>query len=570
MIIISIVTGTFNRLKQLQLMIKSARISIGTGIPYEIIAVDGGSTDGTQDWCKSQADVVLIEQGKLLGAINAFNAGAYAASGKYVVLANDDITFINESIMRAVAFMEDNMNVGIGCFYQDRYGKPMHVEFMGAVKDGKQTSVPYGQVCIVRKWLGDEVGWWGNLCHTYAGDNELSCNVLEAGYDVRPVEYAQIHDNLAMDELRAINNPDTNLPHPDSVKWVKKWTRNGKLGPIIQYVPTISNPDVRQRRILYAPIYEPGHVIQHGSKRGLRDALIEDGNLVVEVDYLANPMYLFDVAGMFDPDIILTQLHGHHTYSSGLFKELRDEHPNSLFINWNGDCFKENLLHPEYIRLMKLFDLVTVVTTVVDDVYNRAGINWRYWQIGFEESDAKPAKDTPRHDVVFLGNGHYDYRMYLGKVLRSISGVNVGIYGSGWAKGVNPNGYNLYDYNAGARLYKASKIAISDTRPGFPGFVSNRIFQAMVVGVFLMQQRFDRMEELLGFEDGKHLIVYDKHDDLPELIRHWLSPEMDAERKKIAKAGQEFVIECHSFKARVVELNKHINGLTKKAGYAAK
>ena len=155
----SVVTGTYNRLPYLQGMIGSARISIGVGLQYEIIVVDGGSTDGTIEWCKSQVDIRLIEHGELLGAVKAFNDGAYAAKGDYVILANDDITFIDESIQAAVAFMQDHPEVGIGCFHQDRYGKSWHIEIMTGILNGKPTNLYYGQVCIVQKWLGDKVGW---------------------------------------------------------------------------------------------------------------------------------------------------------------------------------------------------------------------------------------------------------------------------------------------------------------------------------------------------------------------------------------------------------------------------
>jgi GT2 family glycosyltransferase len=72
---------------------QSFRDNLLPGIPYEVVLVDGGSTDGTIEWAKAQPDVKLIEDGKLVGAISAFTRGAFAASGKYVLLANDDITF---------------------------------------------------------------------------------------------------------------------------------------------------------------------------------------------------------------------------------------------------------------------------------------------------------------------------------------------------------------------------------------------------------------------------------------------------------------------------------------------
>ena len=160
-------------------MVESVRSSLGKGLPYEIVLVDGGSTDGTLEWARQQPDIVLIEQGELLGAIHAFNTGLRAARGTYCVIGNDDIILLDETLMCAVSFMQDHPDVGIGCFFQDRQPiGPWHCELMPGIVRGKQTSIVYGQVCIVPKWLGDHVGWWGNNgARTYSGYNELSFNV---------------------------------------------------------------------------------------------------------------------------------------------------------------------------------------------------------------------------------------------------------------------------------------------------------------------------------------------------------------------------------------------------------
>src|SRR4030065_1229433 len=224
---ISVVTGTYSRLNYLKSMVESVRKSIGTGIPYEVVVVDGGSKDGTVEWCKKQSDIKFIQQGRLLGAVKAFNEGAFAATGRYVILANDDVQFIDESILCALSFMQDNPTVGIGCFYQDRGNQPWYVDVMSAMLDGKPVTIHYGQVCIGPKWLGDKVGWWGNYLHTYGGDNELSCNVAEQGYRIEPVPCAFIHDSVAADSLRLVNNnrKKTNNTHPDTYAWLQKWTR---------------------------------------------------------------------------------------------------------------------------------------------------------------------------------------------------------------------------------------------------------------------------------------------------------------------------------------------------------
>lgn len=123
MIELSVVTGTYNRIKYLRQMVESVRSSLGGRIPYEIIVVDGGSKDGTQKWCKQQEDIRLIEHGSLQGAVKAFNDGATAAVGRYVVLANDDVYFNDKSLVRAISFLELNPTVGIGCLFQDRGGR---------------------------------------------------------------------------------------------------------------------------------------------------------------------------------------------------------------------------------------------------------------------------------------------------------------------------------------------------------------------------------------------------------------------------------------------------------------
>lgn len=569
---VSVCTGTYNRLIHLQKMVESVRKSIGVGIPYEIVLTDGGSTDGTIEWCKAQGDVVLIEQGELLGAVKAFNSACRAARGRYVVLANDDIAFVDESILCALSFMDDNLDVGVGCFWQDRGDRDWHIEYMPARLDGQQVNHIYGQVCIVPKWLGDRVGWWGDYLHTYGGDNELSSNVMETGYEVAAVPCACIHDFRVEDELREINiaqydSPAAAVaagnPHGDTTRWGKKWARRGGkgFGPEIKYEPTIENPLTRKMRIFYAPIYERGHFIQKSSKRGLRRALGNVG-MVWEYDYIdvaaekGNKYcvdYTFDITRAFQPDILLFQIHAVNEYDAQSIAELKSELPDALFVNWNGDYHPGALSDGRYMDMLKQFDLTGLVATVVKDIYASAGIEWFYWQIGYEESNADPTKASPVHDVVFLANGYSRQRIRLAEILRSLP-CNVGLYGS-WGR-IRANGSTLYDFDAGCSIYRAARIAVGDSQwPDATGFVSNRLFQSMAAGgALLLQQHFDGMEELLGLEDGKHLVVWNSVNDLKDKIQHWLDPANERKRKKIAKYGTDYVLRNHSFDVRVQEL----------------
>jgi spore maturation protein CgeB len=96
-------------------------------------------------------------------------------------------------------------------------------------------------------------------------------------------------------------------------------------------------------------------------------------------------------------------------------------------------------------------------------------------------------------------------------------------------------------------------MAVSDSQwPHATGFVSNRLFQVMSAGALMLQQDFDGMYDLLGLVDGEHLVVWKSFAELADKIRYFLYN--DEERNKIAKAGELFVRENHSFDVRVKEL----------------
>jgi len=410
-----------------------------------------------------------------------------------------------------------------------------------------------GQVCIVPKWLGDKMGWWGDYLWTYGGDNELTCNIVEAGFTTDSIPCACIHDITFQDALRYKNSFQQN----DSAKWNAKWAIDPTPGKKRIAVEEVFH----KPRLLYAPIYDHAHPVQLVQKHGLRDALMKYFT-VSEIDYAKGTSNfvgtghddLLYASRAFRPDVYLLQAHFATPISSIDVDEMKKHSPDAIFINWNGD-YTPVALHSEvYKNMLRKFDLATFCAADIADEYRNYGIHWAYWQIGYEDYKEEPLLPSdPKYDVILLGNEYSAKRTQLGLALKGIKGVSVGIYGE-W-RTFRPNGINMYDFIQADKLYRNSKIGVGDQQWEMSiGYVSNRLFQALRAGIFMLQQHIPQMENLMGFVDGKHFVCWDKIEEVPDLIRYWLDPKRDKERKEIAENGKRFVIQNHSFDKRANEL----------------
>jgi glycosyltransferase involved in cell wall biosynthesis len=599
---LSVVSGTYNRLPHLMRMVQSVRDSLRSiyGLEYEIVLVDGGSNDTTQEWCKAQHDIKLIEHGQLSGAVKAFNDGAFAATGNYVIMANDDIEFVGNSILLAYIYMETHPNCGGGCFYQNRDGRDWHVNGMQAVKvtqQGKRKKaervhVYYAQVGIFPKWLGDHVSWWcdeleyglylkdknyGNQIglHTYGGDNELSARIIDLGFTVEPIPDAKISDHEADDGLRKINNIDgakdpkaVRGEHPDSFKFGQKWiNRNNILGihghypgPIIKDGPMIIDPfpEEKKERVLYLPLFEQGWKVQKEQKRGLRDALAEVA-LVYEFDYMYEfnqgakqaMVKLIDVCEQFKPTIVLTQLHNSDQINSDDIRDLRAACNGAKFVNWNGDYWPKQLLDDKGLSLARSFDLMTSVNLDVVEKHQALGINTQYWQIGWEP-DGRGHKPEVHHDIVFLASGYSGKRQALGQFLND-QPCSFGLYGNGWPEKMS-KGENLYNFKEACKIYRGAKIAIGDSQWPDSGFVSNRIMQILAAGNCVLCHQWFRGHEELGLADKVNCLIWQDLGDLAYILKFWLSDSNSQKLSEIAANGEKLALLRHGFDSRVSEL----------------
>lgn len=311
-------------------------------------------------------------------------------------------------------------------------------------------------------------------------------------------------------------------------------------------------------RTLYLPIHAPGsyHNRSVANKHGLRDALALMGDCR-ELDYLSVPDVDSAARNAMDeykPDLLFLQMQGTEAIPAAMLAKWRIDYPSVQVANWNGDVYEEHLTSPEMLDLLRHVDVQLTVNASVLPHYALAGyhsIRAAYCPFGYE-TPLSPLPSMPSYDIVFLGNNYSDKRQELYTFLRRLP-FNVGVYGVGWERS---EGECNYDFATAEALYQNAKIAISDNQfPDARGYMSDRSIQVLAAGgAMLMQQDVLDLDVLTGLSAIKHYIRWTDYGDLEQRLHKWLRSDMDSRRVHTVSVGQEFVLEKHTWLARVQQL----------------
>jgi len=212
---VSVVLGSYNRKRFLRATIQSIRDN-GISVPYEIIVVDGGSTDGSLRWLSRQKDIITIvqhNQGSFRGQPIRrrswgyfMNLGFKCAQGKFIVMISDDSLLIPGSIMNGLNYFEDltlqGRTIGALAYYFRNW--PEQKDYFVRTTLGDKVCVNHGM--FLNSALED-VGWIDEERYQfYHADGDLCLKLWQRGYEVVDCPHAFVeHFRHANSKIRQHN-----------------------------------------------------------------------------------------------------------------------------------------------------------------------------------------------------------------------------------------------------------------------------------------------------------------------------------------------------------------------------
>ena len=103
---------------------------------------------------------------------------------------------------------------------------------------------------------------------------------------------------------------------------------------------------------------------------------------------------------------------------------------------------------------------------------------------------------------------------------------------------------------ATALVFAGSKINLNISLKGIEGGTPQRIMDVMGAGGFVLSSYCEETAEL--FEENKEIVFFRTPEELLEKVDYYLAHDM--ERRQIARAGYEKVINCYTYEKKMKEL----------------
>lgn len=188
----TVVITTRNRRDDLRTCLRSALAQ--APLP-EIIVVDDGSDDGTQEMILSEfPSVILLRHAEMRGYIVGRNEAARRATGDVIVSLDDDAAFSSPAIVNsALASLADARVGAVAIPYIDVHRTPVVRQLAPDAEQAYVTNTYIGTAHAVRRQLFNRLGGYREHLFHQGEESDFCIRMLAAGYVVRLGTGAPIH-----------------------------------------------------------------------------------------------------------------------------------------------------------------------------------------------------------------------------------------------------------------------------------------------------------------------------------------------------------------------------------------
>jgi GT2 family glycosyltransferase len=180
-----------------------ASLQVQTFDDFEVILVDNGSADGSPEWTRAHFPwVKVVTLDRNYGFCEGNNRGIAAASGRYVVLLNNDAEAHPDFLKALFEAVETHPEVGLCASRMLRYEDRSRVDSCGIgllpfgggypIGAGKVNSSDFDRPCYVfgacagavlyRRSMLDQIGAFDKDFFSHIEDVDLSWRAQHAGY----------------------------------------------------------------------------------------------------------------------------------------------------------------------------------------------------------------------------------------------------------------------------------------------------------------------------------------------------------------------------------------------------
>jgi GT2 family glycosyltransferase len=225
---LSIVLPTCNRASLLERAI--AAIAANTRCDYEIIAVDGASSDSTAEVLDDAKQMLgdrlkIIREPHREGFVKAANKGFRAASGRYLTWLNDDARPVYGALDRAVEQLEssDDRTGFVAMFHRWHTTRNVAYETEHRGKLYRLCHVRgtlYANFPVGLRSTFEQLGYFDERYYLCAADPDLSLKAWNVGLSIIPAYGALIDHDEVEDDRRIA---EAVRGEEDNRKLFEKW-----------------------------------------------------------------------------------------------------------------------------------------------------------------------------------------------------------------------------------------------------------------------------------------------------------------------------------------------------------